>query len=168
MATYRVGYHFTVRDVDGSAATITVHQGAVSDATTVAVLATNSDTINATIPGITNAKVTKRTVSFDRDEAQGVGVDAEFPLVSQKATLQFGNAAGSNGRLSIPAPLESIFRAPPSDDIVDPGSAGIVALLAALTGGGGLIRDAAGNTLNLFLGGSLSSRRRTRRRSIRS
>jgi hypothetical protein len=165
MAAFKTTYHFTLRDVDGNSSTSSLSNDALPDVTTLAAAKAVSDAINGVLAPITNAKVVRRSLTVIFDEAQGVGADAEFPLVSQKAVLHFSNAAGSNASFSIPAPKEADFRAPPSDDIIDPTNGAVAAFIAEYEGDA---KDAGANLLNLFQGGALSSRRRSRRRSIHS
>jgi hypothetical protein len=163
MAAYLVVFHFTLRDIDGISSTVSVADHGVDDATTMAQLATDSDTIGTPLQAASNAKVVQRSVTFLRDAAQGVGTDAEFPLVSQKAVFHFSNAQGSRASLSVPAPKEAMFKAPPADDIIDPAQALSAALITAVES---VATDEGLNSLNLFQGGALSSHARSRRRSI--
>jgi hypothetical protein len=165
MANYTVGYHYTMRDVDGNSIVSSAYDKKEGDTATIANLVSASNAFGALVSPLTNAKVVQASVSILVLEAQGVGTDAEFPLVSQQAALNFSNSVGSRGRFTIPAPKESMFRAPPSDDIVDPTNADVAAFIAGYEAA---FRDAGGTFLNLFQGGALHSRRRSRRRSIHS
>jgi hypothetical protein len=162
MANYALSYNMTFRDVDGQSTTLRVHNDHVADTQTYAATATTLASLSAAVAATTNAKLVQTSFTVLVTEASGVGTDAEFPLVSQKAVLHFSNAQGSRASLGIPAPKEAGFKAPPSDDIVDPAETNMAALIAAF------IADAAdaANNAYLFQGGALSSRHRSRRRSI--
>ncbi len=162
MAQYQVGYHFTLRDVDGASSVHTIHDGKVSDATTLAQLATHLAALTTDLQAVTNAKIVQTSFSVLNTVLAGVGTDAEFPLVSQRAVLHFSNAGGSRAIFAIPAPKEVIFKSPPSDDIVDPAQADMATFISEF------IADAADANAApyTFQGGALSSRARTRRRSI--
>lgn len=165
MASYKVTYSYTFTDVDGHSVTTTISGGPTGDANMISDLATNSAGLVASISALTNAKLTNRSVHIEVDKAQGVGTDAEYPVVEQKASMVYANNLGSKAVLHIPAPKLAMFKSPPERDIVD-SSAGIVT--AFNTAVEALARDQGANALNLFLGGSLSGRRRARRVSIRS
>jgi hypothetical protein len=165
MANYKAVHSITVTDADGHASTCSFSVGALGDTTTVAQLATSNAAINTVLAPLTNGKVTRRSVSILLDEAQGVGTDAAYPDIEQKAVLTFANAKGSKALFHIPAPVAAIFQAPPVADIVDLTNADVAAFLAAYEG---QARDAGANPYNLCLGGSLSSRRRARLISIRA
>lgn len=165
MANFKVIYVFTVTDVDGHQSNVSISGGPTGDTNTLAALKTNSDTVNTALAAVTNGKVTRRSLAVTLDEAQGVGTDAEFPNIEQRASAVFANAEGSKAILHVPAPVEAIFRSPPVDDIVDPNNALMSAFITAVQG---VARDQGANPLNLFLGGAMSTRRRARRVSIRS
>lgn len=163
MARVKLSYVYVVRDVDGQNANIRLNFDSNNDTGTLASVKTISDAFNPLLAAVTNGKIVQRSAVLLIDEAQGVGTDAEFPLVSQKAVLHFSNAQGSRATLSIPAPKEAIFKAPPSDDIVDPAQADVAALITLFQTDSS---DVGNFALNLFQGGALSSRHRSRRRSI--
>jgi len=165
MANYKVTHNLTVTDADGHPSTCSFSVGAVGDTTTVAQLATSNGAINTVLEPLTNGKVTKRSVSILLDEAQGVGTDAAYPDIEQKAVLVFGNNHGSKALFHVPAPKAAIFQAPPVADLVDLTNSDVAAFVTAYEA---QARDAGANPYNLCLGGSLSSRRRARRISIRA
>lgn len=165
LAKFRIYQSVTLRDVDGQSATTGYHTELSAADATATNMEAGSDSFNTVLAATTNAKVVQRSAHIRFDEAQGVGTDGEFPLVSQKALLHFSNAQGSRSSLSIPAPLEAIFRSPPSDDIVDPANAAVAAVIAFIVANAS---DVGSNLYNLFQGGALASHRRSRRRSIHS
>lgn len=165
MADYKVVYTYTFTDVDGHSVTTSVSGGPTGDTNMLSDLATNSSALVASISALTNAKLTKRGLSVLLDSAQGVGTDAEYPVVEQKASMVYGNNKGSKSILHIPAPKLAMFKAAPERDIVDSSAAIVTTFNTAVEA---LLRDQGDNALNLFLGGSLSSRRRARRVSIRN
>jgi hypothetical protein len=139
--------------------------GEIGDTTTVAQLVTSNAALNTAYDPLTNAKVTKRTITILVDEAQGVGVDEAYPDIEQKAVLTFGNNQGSHAAVNVPAPVAAIFQAPPMADLVDPTNSAVAAFIAAFEAEA---RDNGSHSMNLYLGGSLQSRRRARRISIRA
>lgn len=165
MANFKVQYSFTFTDADGHASTTEISGGPTGDANTLAALAGNSSSLVASISALTNAKLTRRGIHVTVDEAQGVGTDAEYPVVEQKTSLVYANNLGSRSVLHIPAPVLAIFKAPPERDIIDSSNGLITAFNTAVEA---VLRDQGANALNLFLGGSLSSRRRSRKVSIRT
>lgn len=85
------------------------------------------------------------------------GGGGTFETVEDKAVLTFQTAAGSIHRLSVPAPLSTIFLG--DGQSVDPTNAAVVALVGAMLG---IASDAAGNPLTTYVSGT-----RTRRKLIR-
>jgi hypothetical protein len=169
MANYLATYTYTFRDKNGDEATMSVRAFS-AEADTITDLVTSSDALNTIIGNagtLSNAKVVRRGVSVLVDVAQtdptapNPPLDAEFPSVTDKAHLSLANAGGSKASVSIPAPIEAVFQAPPSDGVVNPSNAAMAAFIAGVTA---LARDAAGNPLNLYEGGTrVGSRQRLRR-----
>lgn len=165
MANYKVVYTFTFTDVDGHVATTAISGGPSGDTNMISDLATNSSGLVASISALTNAKLTRRGISIELDSAQGVGTDAEYPVVEQKASLVYLNNKGSKSVLHIPAPKLAMFKAAPERDIVDSSASIVTTFNTAVEG---VLRDQGATALNLFGGGSLSSRRRSRKVAIRN
>lgn len=165
MASYSIRHLITTTDADGHQSTTAVHVGEIGDTTTVAQLATSNAALGTAFDPLTNAKVTRRSVAILLDEAQGVGTDAAYPDIEQKAVLTFGNNQGSHASVHVPAPVAAIFQAPPMADLVDPTNEAVAAFITEFEA---QARDNGSHAMNLYLGGSLQSRRRARRISIRA
>ena len=125
MAVYEWTYHLQLTDANGNRAQMSVPGGTVSDATTMAQLATDMASLITALgaPGtITNAKVTSQTVSFLISKANPTGaVDAEYSGVEDGARMNFLNSVGGKGILTVPAPIAAVFASVPNEDTVDTG-----------------------------------------------
>lgn len=170
MATYDVNMLIEVGDINGDVALMRFGAGHQSDASTLANWNTNVGALVTALgaPGvITNGKVirTGLSVLFSRAQLAGgvAAIDAEFPSVADKARLGFANSGGAKAIVSIPAPIEAIFHAPPSDDSVDPASA----VAAFITACEGQLADLSGVLLNLYTGGVRQKSRARRRKQHR-
>lgn len=151
MASFTVHYEYTFTDADGHKGTVRMPSGNVVDTVTIATLNTRSTTLGTDLQALSNAKVTGRSVHVLLDKAQGVGTDAPFADIEDKASLQFANAFGSKGVFAIPAPLDAIFLAPPTDDVVNRSNALVQTLLTDMIAVG--ISDVGGHNLNLLISG---------------
>jgi hypothetical protein len=171
MARYAVHYVLELQDINGDRAVMRFPSLSVADTVTIATLVTNVASFSSAlgVPGVvTNAKVVGESVTilaqdFDPRSAP-LPIDAEFPSVADKARLQFSTPTGNRMSSSIPAPIEGIFHAPPSDDTVDPASAvsGLITTIAAATG------DAGNTGYTIYLGGVRQKQRARRRKTHRS
>jgi hypothetical protein len=169
MANYQTHLHYTFRDANGDEAQMALRSYS-ADTATVANLKAASDAVNTTIGvagTISNAKVVRRSCSILFDVAQtdpsapNPPIDAEFPSVTDKAHMSFANAGGARSSVSIPAPIEALFQAPPSDAVVDPTQAALAPFITAVEAE---MKDATLATLNLYEGGTRTgSRQRLRR-----
>lgn len=165
MANYRTRYNQTIADVDGNLANISFTAGAEPDTVTIAQLITNLNAFGAAFAAATNGKPVRGSVEVLGFEAQIVPgatppTDATYPSVTDGARLNFSNSGGSTGHITIPAPTETTFLAPPQRDFVDPAgdAAALIAFMQANAS------DAAGHALNLYQGGIKVGRRARRRR----
>lgn len=172
MAAVNYKGYFTIEvgDINGDVSVMRFPFIAQDDATSIATVTASLTSLSTALgaPGvITNGKVIKRGWSLIIDEAQLAGgtpaLDAEFPSVADKARLAFGNAKGSRLSVSVPAPVEGIFHAPPADDTVDPASA-VSALITAVETNA---KDVSGSLLNLYEGGVRQKSKARRRKQHR-
>src|SRR5690349_21461752 len=166
MASYKAYHSLEVGDANGDIAVMRF-PAFVADAALVSDLATSNGNYGTAIgaPGhLTNGKVIRRSVTLIFDEAQlsagSPPIDAEFPSVADKARLSFANAKGTHLQVSLPAPIEAVFHAPPADDTVDPANAAMATFIAAVEANA---FDVGGNALNLY-GGGVRQKSRARRR----
>lgn len=164
MANYLCHFQVQIADVDGDVATVTYRQ-LQPDSATIANLKTIADGFNTAIAGATNGKITRESASVLFLEAQIVPgttppTDATYPSVTDGARLNFSNSGGAAQHLTIPAPTETTFLAPPQRDLVDPAgdAAPLIAFLKAH------MTDVGGTLLNLYQGGIKVGRRARRRR----
>lgn len=150
MATIEYVYHFTFADADGNIGhcnirTFNVDTQLASDMRAI------SDSLNVALAPLSNAKIVNRSVTVQFDRAQGIGVDAEFPGIEDKAKLTFTNALGSKGAISVPAPKEVIFLPPPADDVVNMANALVIAFHTQWTTD---VFDASQTSINLLTSGT--------------
>lgn len=162
MANYEWTYHLQLTDANGNRASMTVPGGMVSDATTLAQLATDmAGLITALgVPGtITNAKVTSQSASFLISKANpGGAIDAEYSGVEDGARMNFLNSVGGKGILTVPAPVAAVFATVPNEDTVDTGGpvAALITWYEAHAIGNG-------SALNVYNGGVKVGRHARRR-----
>lgn len=78
--------------------------------------------------------------------------DALYPLATDVAIFNFSTGAGTGVRVTVPAPVASMFTPYGSVDATDPLAA---AVIAAVTG---CLGDSAGNLATIFQGGSKGRR----------
>jgi hypothetical protein len=127
MANYETRFVLTLTDANGNSAKMEAPSGLISDATTMAQLATGINGMITAVgaPGtITNAKVTSAVVTILIEKANATGaVDAQFSGVEDGARLNFLNSSGGRGSSTIPAPIPAVFGAAPNQDVVDPAGA---------------------------------------------
>jgi hypothetical protein len=168
--SYKGYYSLEIGDANGDVAVMRIPTQVVDDTTTVGAYAANLAAIGTALgaPGtITNGKVIRQSFSFTKMEAQLAGgsppLDAEFPSVADKASLTFTNSNGSKITVSVPAPIEALFHAPPADDTVDPASA-IAALITSIESSAS---DVGNHALNLYQGGVRRKSRARRRKQHR-
>jgi hypothetical protein len=179
VANLNVTHTLTFQDANGGKASTDLHT-THPDTATLADLHTESNDIAAiygapgAANGISNAKLVGRTFTVQVDKAQLAGgtqpvTDKAYPLVQVQAQLNFADAMGARGRVSIPAPVdENVFGPPPGDDLVDVGlelpSANVsVAKLANWCTQH--LTSADGAVLNLYQGGAIKGGKIRRRRA---
>ena len=166
MANYMAHHHFTIVDVNGDQATVTVPQQ-TPDSRTVAILATANAAIGTAILACSNGKTIQRSVTILLDEAQLIvgttpPTNAEYSSVTDGARLQFANNIGERYAMTVPAPLESDFGA--ASNVVNPTDANVAALITTITADA---TGKSGTTLNLYKGGiKVGKRARTRRSAL--
>ena len=166
MASYAIEYKFTLTDVNGDNANMSIRSFG-ADTTTMAQLATTSGTLNGLIAACTNAKITSASVSFLVLKAQiSAGTapppaNATYPSVTDGAALDFNNSGGGKRRVVIPAPLESDFKV--DTNTVNPADANVGPLITELEA----LTDIFGTT-NLYQGGVKTGRHARRRPTRKS
>lgn len=164
MANYPAEYLFTIVDVNGDQANVRIHT-LQADTRTFAQMVTTTNTLATALIACSNGKIIRQGFSVLVNEAQLIvgttpPTDAEYSSVTDGARLQFANALGERGSLTIPAPLEADFGA--ASNVVDPTNANVAALIALLQTD--MVGD-SGTALNLYKGGIKVGRRARRRRS---
>lgn len=166
MAIFKSSYHYTIVDVNGDTANVTL-ESSESDMGVVGDIVTNANTFGAALIAASNGKIIKQSWSFVILEAHLIvgttpPTNAEYSSVTDGARLTFSNSLGERSALTVPAPKESDFGA--SSNVVDSTNTNVAALIAAYIA---LATDASNNPINLYQGGIKVGRRARRRRNAR-
>ncbi len=167
MASYEIYYEYQITDINGdSAQTRMVSVNA--DTATLAGLATTAAATGALIAPLTNGKITSTGIHVVLTRAQiSAGTapppaDLKYPSVTDGARLAFGSTAGPARSVTIPAPVEAVFKT--GTLTVNPAQSDVAAFITqmeAFTGVGG--------AANLYEGGVKTgrhARRRVTRKSL--
>ncbi len=153
MADFKIAYNYTLVDADGNLGKVVIHS-VVGDAALVSQSVTDLNALGTPLAALTNAKVAGTSYTVQVDAAQGLGTDAPYAGIEDKARLSFRNAFGSKISVSIPAPKDAIFLPPPADDVVNMANALVIAFHTAVTAN---VVDAASNPINLLTSGIRST-----------
>src|SRR5258707_671652 len=99
MADFKIAYNYTLVDADGNLGKVVIHS-VVGDAALVSQSVTDLNALGTPLAALTNAKVAGTSYTVQVDAAQGLGTDAPYAGIEDKARLSFRNAFGSKDRKS--------------------------------------------------------------------
>jgi len=168
VANITAALELLVVDINGDTAQVVLNT-VTDDAALISDLTAEVGNFATALAATTNGKIIRQRLSFLVDEAQLiVGTtppnEAEYSKVETGARINFSNAEGSRGAITVPAPILANFSAAGNANTVNPTSTAMAALIAFVKAN---MADKGGNLLNLYQGGvrvSHHARRRPNRR----